>query len=291
LLLFFGWIISFNTLAQGFAEKEVELRKYIPVILKSKTENDRIEAAMIFNKEFKKVLETPESYQYNFDSLSNVSKAFSTDGKVKVYTFLVLLDNGTYKYFGFVQTLWGKKSTVQLVELYDHKEEIKNFPQALINHRKWSGAIYYQCVTTIYKRKTYYTLLAWEGNTNLINRKIIEPLQVNKHGEVKFGDNLFTDEVNKRNRRVIFDYSKQASMSLKYYSETMDIVFDHLSPPEPQLTGQYQFYGPDFSYDAYRFSKGKWNLVTDVLPRNTKDNEKPFKRPEKVKTDKLYKPK
>jgi len=28
------------------------------------------------------------------------------------------------------------------------------------------------------------------------------------------------------------------------------IIFDHLSPSKPSYTGNYQFYGPDFSYDG-----------------------------------------
>jgi len=48
------------------------------------------------------------------------------------------------------------------------------------------------------------------------------------------------------------------------------IVFDHLSPSKPSLVGVYEFYGPDFSYDGYKFEKGMLELYPDIDIRNIK---------------------
>jgi hypothetical protein len=46
------------------------------------------------------------------------------------------------------------------------------------------------------------------------------------------------------------------------------IIFDHLSPSKPSYAGNYQYYGPDFSYDGLKFEQGIWELVENVDIRN-----------------------
>lgn len=278
-------------------------RELIPLgnkMLKSKTLVEREEAAVLFKSKFKKAIQLNESYKFNFDSLENVSKVFSDDGKVKVYTWLMPVGDGTFRYYGFVQTNLDKNNYIQLFELTDPSNDklnadksrldIKKWSYAQYNYRNWIGCVYYKIITTKYKKKTFYTLLGWEGYNNLSTRKVIEPLLVSSKGDLRFGDSRFKDE-NRGFRRVIFEYAEQASMSLKYYPENQEIIYDHLSPPEPQLKGQFQFYGPDFTYDEYYFEKGKWIWKKEVTPRNEKDEEKIPQKIEKINDDKMYKPK
>ena len=53
-------------------------------------------------------------------------------------------------------------------------------------------------------------------------------------------------------------------MGLKYDERFKMIVFDHLSPIRPELAGDYKFYGPDFSYDGYKFENGFWVYMPDL---------------------------
>jgi hypothetical protein len=46
------------------------------------------------------------------------------------------------------------------------------------------------------------------------------------------------------------------------------IVFDHLSPANESYTGNYQYYGPDLSFDALRFENGIWELKENIDVRN-----------------------
>lgn len=293
-------LINMIAVAQNFSIIQQELIPLGNEMLKGKTLVDREEAANKFKSKFKKALELNNSFKFNFDSLENVSKAFSEDGKLKVYTWLMPLGDGTFRYYGFVQTNLDKNNYIQLFELTDPSNDQikpdrgrldqKKWNTIQYNYHNWIGCLYYKCITTKYKKKTHYTLLGWEGYNNLSTRKIIEPIIVNAKGDLKFGDTRFKDE-NRGHRRVIFEYAEQASMSLKYYPENQEIIFDHLSPPEPQLKGQFQFYGPDFSYDAYFFDKGKWIYKKEVTPRNEKDQEKTVPKIEKINDDKMYKPK
>jgi len=91
------------------------------------------------------------------------------------------------------------------------------------------------------------------------------------------------DETQEFEKKVInyftSEYQAGRTVLLRYDPENDMIVFDHLSPPNPELEGQFQFYGPDFTFDGLRFKDGKWEYVKNVDVRNPKD-----------KTDKLFNP-
>jgi hypothetical protein len=132
--------------------------------------------------------------------------------------------------------------------------------------------LYYKIIPVKVKRKKYYTLLGGDKNDKLTSKRIIDVLYFIPDGSPRFGADLF--KLEKRSpKRVIFEYSAQAIMSVKYNEETKQIVFDHLSPAQPNFEGQYQYYGPDFSFDALEFNKGKWVYIPDVDARNGKSNK------------------
>ena len=101
----------------------------------------------------------------------------------------------------------------------------------------------------------------------------------NEKGFPKFGDGIFLSENGKVKKRILFEYKAGVVMHLRYNEESNVIIFDHLSPSDPNLEGQFEFYGPDFSYDMFEFKEGKWNYVKEIDARNGKD-----------KTDKYFHP-
>ena len=73
----------------------------------------------------------------------------------------------------------------------------------------------------------------------------------------------------------MFEFNAKLTMTLRYNATSESIVFDHLAPKEDFLDKQYQFYGPDLSYDAFIYRRGKWNFEEEVdvqNPRNKLDN-------------------
>jgi hypothetical protein len=64
--------------------------------------------------------------------------------------------------------------------------------------------------------------------------------------------------------RIIFEFNERVQVTLEYNEVMKMIVFDHLSPSRPSLEGQYQFYGPDFSYDGLLFEDGIWKHYSDI---------------------------
>jgi hypothetical protein len=200
----------------------------------------------------------------------------SPDRQVRVFTWDVEAEDGTHMYYGFVQAYNKKSKKYEVYQLTDKSDAIKDPENAILDNTKWFGAYYYQVAQVKYKQKKYYVLLGWDGNNRITNKRLIEVLYFNEKGFPKFGDAIFTAENGKIKKRVIFEYQAGIFMSLRYEDEKQVIVFDHLSPSNPNLEGQYEFYGPDFSYDMMEFKEGKWQYKKDVLPRNDKDKTDKF---------------
>jgi hypothetical protein len=72
--------------------------------------------------------------------------------------------------------------------------------------------------------------------------------------------------------RVVFEYTRQVSMLLRYVPDQDLIVFDHLAPPDPKLKDQRDTYGPDLTYDGYKLRNGRWVYVENLDMRNLPDN-------------------
>jgi hypothetical protein len=87
-------------------------------------------------------------------------------------------------------------------------------------------------------------------------------------GRIVFGRKLFASgDVTKY--REVLEYSSEAVISLKFLTDK-SIIFDHLVPVSPALKGQKEYYGPDFSYDAYGLEKGTWKFKSNIEVKNKK---------------------
>ncbi|MGZ4035119.1 MAG: hypothetical protein ACXVP4_09675 [Bacteroidia bacterium] len=236
-------------------------------------------------QEFEAILKENNSFEnYKFDSLHNdLGILTSADNKFRIINWDVPKDDGTFEYYGFIQEKYTntikkglfKKEHIDSVQLYsltDKSAEIKNPENAVTDNKKWFGALYNKIVIKKTKAKTYYTLLAWDGNDKFSRKKIIEVLTFDANGTPRFGADIFSMQ-KKYPKRVIFEYSANCNISLRYSAKKDSIVFDHLAPTSPQLEGQAQYYCSDGSYDGFGFKKGKWNYGEDVNATNEKDEK------------------
>jgi len=156
---------------------------------------------------------------------------------------------------------------------------MKNPEDSVGNNRKWFGAEYYKIIP-VYGAKTYYTLLGWKGNTIESTKKVIEILSF-KDNKPELGMAVF-DGNGKVRKRVVFEYTRQASMLLRYVPDQNLIVFDHLAPPDKKLKDKPQSYGPDLTYDGYKLKNGRWFFVENLDMKNIPDeHDKDYIEPEK----------
>lgn len=213
------------------------------------------------------LLHDPATFDHPFDVLKNLGKIYSPDRRIRFYTWNLQYRERSNRYYGFIQYK-PKEGEVPLVyRLYDDSDNTEDPEDAVLNHESWYGALIYEIVEQMHNGITYYITLGYDPCDLFISRKIIDVLHFEEGTEPVFGHPFFR-EGNDVHSRIVFEYSAKVQMALNWVSSLNMIVFDHLSPERPSYTGNYQFYGPDFSYDGFKFENGFWNLTEDIDIRN-----------------------
>jgi hypothetical protein len=212
-------------------------------------------------------LQISGSFDYPFSRLIKMGKISSTDSRIRIYTWNLPLADGTNTYFGFLQYKTNNKGEIKQVFLNDRSAEITDASEAILSPSKWYGMLIYEIIETKDGGNVYYTLLGLDNQDFFISAKIADVLYFDDHNNPLFGKSVFHDQ-NKLMCRVIFQYSAKVKMSLKWNPKMKMIILDHLAPPNSSYTGNYAYYGPDFSYDGLRFEKGRWELVEKVDVRS-----------------------
>ncbi|MCF8233009.1 MAG: hypothetical protein K9J27_12565 [Bacteroidales bacterium] len=211
---------------------------------------------------FRSLLDHEASFVYPFDSLSNAGILKSPDEKVKIYNWNVPYEAGYHVFHCFIQ--YRKADSLMSFELEDASGKIDEPETKILDKDHWYAALYYDIIPKEGRRgKTYYTLLGYDPNDYMTNRKVIDVLYFDENNQPVFGAEIFKNQRN-MSRRIVFEYAEFATMTLQYDEDKDMIVYDHLSPSKPRYEGQYEFYGPDFSYDGLRFEDGIWNTYFDL---------------------------
>jgi hypothetical protein len=220
--------------------------------------NDEMMAEMI------RIASSAKSFKLPLNSLKYIGKIYSPDENFRIISWDTPLTDGTYKYNCIIQMNPVKDSICKYFILNDSSKNYKgNISSLVFNTKKWYGAVYYEVLQCKVEGKTIYVLLAKHFNDLFSNRKIIESMYFDNAGNPVFGYPIFRDN-NIRANRIVFDYSINASMMMRYDQRLDMIVFDHLAPPSNIYAGNYKFYGPDFSFDGFKFEKNSWIFQSNV---------------------------
>lgn len=224
-----------------------------------------------FIKTLVNALKTPSSYSYPFDSLKRISILQSPDKNFRIFSWYLPLDDGSYRYFGAIQ-MATKDGKLKLYPLIDGTDNLKD-TNVLTSNKNWYGANYYEIIPVTANGKTScYALIGWKGNNTKTSKKLIEVLSFEK-GEPIFGKAIFDQKQNPGKNRIIFEYNKLNSMTLTMEKSMNMIVFDHLAPFNPEMTGNFEFYASDLSFDAYKLSGGRLKLVENVELKNAPNDK------------------
>ena len=243
------------------------------------TDQQRADSNALFLAMMQKALALPNSFDYPFDSLYTIGRVESPDKQFRIINWNMPKSDGTQQYFGFIQSLDQRTKKYMLLQLIDKSSEITNPQTATYTADKWLGMLYYKIIAEKADGKMTYTLLAWQGYNKLITRKIIDYVSFSNSGVPSFGKSVFTKlppEYKGSPKRIIFQYAQSSVMVLKYDPKKKAIFFDKLGPTEPDLAGQYQYYGPSFQIDGLEFKNGLWEYVVNEDARNpasSKDNQ------------------
>lgn len=232
---------------------------------------------------FQAFLTPAESYRNPTDSLKKAGMVQASDKKFRIFTWNVPLSDGSHKYFGIIQMNPEKEANCQLFLLNDiSNTNIEKIGSQTFRTPAWLGALYYKLIKVKSGKTEIYTLLATRFNSLFTTQKIIETLYFDERGMPVFGYPIIESGM-KLEKRIVFEYSINARMGLRYDESREMIIFDHLAPSSPIHTGNYKFYGPDFSFDAYKFEKDRWVYIPNVDVRNEKRKTpvKPLKKSDK----------
>ena len=263
---------------------EIQMQQLGQQILKSDSEEERNKANQSFTSLLEQILQNSESFNYPFDSLTTIARLKSPDNSFRIFNWHLPKDDGTYNYYGYIQhnpsLKKRKKETPPFYKLTDTKD-IKAVESKVLSYQEWPGVHYYSIIPV--KKKKNFILLGWDGNNRYSTKKVIDVLHFTSIGEPKFGAPIFKME-GKTQKRVIFEYKKDATMSLRYQEQDRQkkIIFNHLAPPSPQLKGQYRFYISDLEFDAFHYENGIWKFEENIAAKNTKSiKDKNWNKPEK----------
>lgn len=239
------------------------------------------------------VLNEPGSFKHTWDSVKNFSIQTAPDGKFKIFTWAIELKDHSVENFGFLQAKNDARGGKYVV--YPLRDTRKNmdYPQTYIgNQNNWYGAVYYKIIPLKTDTKTYYTLLGFNANNLFTNQKVIEILYFKSNGSPIFGAPLFKKySTAGKATRIIFDYSKNSSFSLKYEKQSYDvstgkrdpktrrmiyeskeadmIIFEQLIPLEEGLEGVAAYQVPESSLNqGFIQDNGKWLFLSSVKGRN-----------------------
>lgn len=299
------WLLLFALPAVAQQDSTLRLIPSVEVALQvlqqktfySKKEFERFEGNKEFLAEWEKIVHLPATLTYSFN-LKDVSILTSPDKNVRVITWNIPKDDGTHYYFGYVlarRIIKKKKGLFHSTHeteynafpLLDRSATIKSPETHTGNPNNWFGMLY----TAMIANDGYYTLLGWDGNNKLTQRKFVDVLTFRSNGQPVFGKDVF--RIPRKNpRRLMFEYSSEVVMSLRYDARNNRIVYSHLSAhsEDPMLEKQYQFYGPDGSFDALVQHKGRWEVKEDIDARNERSKNDNVKKPDPRKQIPIYKP-
>ncbi|NND93988.1 MAG: hypothetical protein HKN45_03930 [Flavobacteriales bacterium] len=278
LLTFFSILFLVLSSAQGISpEKDIELGDLYQAILDQESDESKLIASAEFKSQLKSTLFKSGAFQHPFAGL-NMCKLTSPDDRFRIFNWNVPLDRGEHFYEALVVIPNGKSGMVEVIELRDMSAEIERPEHKILKSDKWFGTLYYEIVPFKRSGGDHYALLGWDGDSQITTKKVIDVMVVSGNN-VRFGAPVFKTERGLK-KRLLFTYAEQVSMSLIYQEKERRFIFDHLAPKESRLEGQYQFYGPDMSFNALNYRKGKWAWVSDVeFKRKRTNKDKDFNDP------------
>lgn len=246
-------------------QAESELKAMFDTLYNVEVTGTNMELYHSIDSFFYAALQLPGSFDHKWGSLDMIGKLVSDDGLVKVFSWLYMASREKYHYTAYIQVQEknGGSDVFRLNQGDAERIRSENYPQSPDD---WHGKVYYGILTNEYKRKTFYTLLGADFKDTKTSIKTIEVFAIQRGKPVFRGDQFLAGGTVKD--RIVLEYAAELTISLQYNESMGMIVFDHIVPLHPLYLGYFQFYGPDGSYDGYRFTEGIWVLEENVDARN-----------------------
>lgn len=258
-----------KSMANHFDEISIDdliTKCYFEKLGEQDNDNDRDSINTILKDRLAYLWAQSDDFENSLAYLKRMKTIFSKDKKIKISTYNVEKSDFKHEFYGAV--LSKIDGQVLVYPLKDQTTKIKSPERSTLSDKKWYGAIYLDIIQVSDKNKTMYTLIGYKGHDEFVKTRVLDVL-VLQNNRLRFGLPVF--KVDRLTRhRMIYKYSAGANMMLRYDAKMKMIVMDNLEPAESFYRGVHRFYGPDFSYNAFKFQKGHWEFIRDIDLRNPK---------------------
>jgi hypothetical protein len=229
-------------------------------------DNDRIRINDSIRLVLDEYVKSESVFTDKFTNLRYLGQIISPDSVLKIITWNLVLENEPGRYYCYFIRKQENSKENKIYRLSARYNENQVYTDTTYSESNWYGALYYDLKPYIVKDEHCWVLLGIDYGNSSVSRKIIEVLNIRADGSIEFGRKWFVNGEEKK-YRAVFEYASNAMMSLRFKSDS-SIVFDHLVPFSPAHKDDHEYYGPDYSFDAYNFENGLWKLVINVDARN-----------------------
>jgi hypothetical protein len=211
-------------------------------------------------------VESDTVFSHRFTNLRYLGQITSPDSVLKIITWNLLLTKSPSRYYCYFIRKQNSGARNLIYRLTTNYREDPVRTDTIYSELNWHGALYYDLKPYISNGKKCWVLLGIDYGNPFISRKIIDVLSFTPENSIIFGMKWFYSG-EKLKFRDVFEYASNGMMSLRFSSDS-SIVFDHLVPFSSALKDDHQYYGSDYSFDAYNFKSGSWKLTLNVDARN-----------------------
>lgn len=205
-------------------------------------------------------------FNHRFSNLKYLGQITSPDSSLKIVTWNLVLNSapGIYHCYFIRKGKEGKANRIYSLSATYSETPVRT--DTIYTESDWYGALYYDLKPCRNENNQCWMLLGIDFGNPETTRKIIDVVSFSPEDSLVFGKKWF-DSGDQIRFREVFEYAANGMMSLRFESES-SIVFDHLVPLSPAMKDDRNYYGPDYSYDAYNFLNGSWHLKINVDARN-----------------------
>ena len=207
-------------------------------------------------------------FVHKFSGLRYLGQILSSDSKVKIITWNLILREGGNRYFCYIIRKGARGEPNNIHKLTGENSEESPAADRIYSEKDWYGALYYALQPFKKDKMTYYLVLGIDYGNSAISRKIIDVMTFTPEGGIIFGNNCFFKDENVTSR-VVIEYFSEGVISLRMLS-AKTVVFDHLASISGDQNSDPEFMGSEYSFDGYTLKKGNWRFVSRVDARNKK---------------------
>lgn len=203
------------------------------------------------------------AFTHNLKDLRFLGQLSSSDSKVRIFTWNLVLREGSNRYFCYILHKPAKRGRHKVTKLTGENRQEEILTERIYTPSDWYGALYY----AIQPSRKDYIVLGLDFGTDLVSRKIIDVLRFDEDGNVIFGKEILFKDGNPHYREVI-EYSSEGVVSMRFLKKGL-IVFDHVDTfSTGDESGKSK--GAGLSFDGYIFKKGVWTFTEGIDARNPK---------------------